>query len=130
MQLQLKALSLLCFFIATASWAESDQEQIKKLFSRYDQVVSEHKLQLMPEVFSPKFLSDVGGEKEFSNTVKSEKPKLLPYSLEIKPGAKDRSMAFVKRIPRGSKERPDTAFIVKRNPSGEWRIEGTIGDDN
>ena len=130
MRVQLKLLSVLLFVLSGNLWANEDTKKIQELFKKYDQIVVLHKVQLFPEVFTTKFLAEQGGEKSYATTVTSAKEKAVPFDLDIKPGRLDKSMAFVKIIPKGSKLRPESSFVVKRNPSGEWRIEGTVGDEN
>ena len=71
-------LTLLLSFAATLASA-SDEKAIKELLINYDKVMTEHKTELVEEVFTKKFLSESGGKEEFIEKIK-ELPKVKKKS--------------------------------------------------
>lgn len=119
-------LSLL-FILSMPAWANDDLE-IKKVFSSYEKIYTQEKTSLVSEVFSEKFLEDHGGEKEFKENI--EKMPFPSYELEIKPGQMDKDIKIVKMIPKGHKGHVNNLFILKKIPSGRWKIEGTMSNED
>ena len=114
--------------------ASSDKE-MAELFRKYDSVMLGHKVELIDEVFTQKFLESAGGKKEFSEGVK-ELPKTNLKSLPApliswKKGVKDEIwMAKRKDAPAKKKGAPAESgnqfIIVKEN--GKLKIDGTMSD--
>ena len=89
MRIQLILLTL-CFSLSAMA---TDEKNIRALFLKYDKIMNNHQVELVDEVFSKKFLADVGGKSEFISKVKSL-PKSTEKSLIVskvswKPGVKD-----------------------------------------
>lgn len=117
----------LLLMLSMPTWA-SDDGEIKKVFSNYEKIYTQEKTSLVSEVFSEKFLKDHGGEKEFKESI--EKMPFPAYELEIKPGQMDKDIKIVKMIPKGHKGHIDNLFILKKIPSGQWKIEGTMTNED
>lgn len=122
---------------STSLFASSDKE-MTALFMNYDAIMNGQKLELIDEVFSRKFLSDVGGKEEFIANIK-ELPKADAKSLKFssikwKKGVKD-EIFFAKRLQKsglkGKEEvaSPGSSFMVIKE-SGKLKINGTISDDH
>lgn len=124
MHIQLSIIAgLLC---TTLAWAQPKQEEIKQLFAKYEQIIEGKKDVKVYDVFTKKFVAESGGEKSLMEGW--EKEKKVSYDFSIKPSRMNKDMAYVQRIPAGSKEKPHSSFIVVKE-QGQWRIEGTIGDE-
>lgn len=125
---------IVLFFISFSAAASSDKE-MADLFKKYDAVMLSHRVELIDEVFTEKFLKSAGGKKEFSEGVK-ELPKAQPKSLSAplitwKKGVRD-ELWLVKRKDAPEKKKapaPESGnqfIIVKEN--GKLKIDGTISD--
>ncbi len=106
--------------------AQPAQAEVNELFTKYESVMSGEKITLT-EVFSPEFIPELGDTKDLQKSAeKSQSPQR--YDLVIKPSRRNPNMAYVKRIPAGSNEKPHSSFVlIKRR--GKWVIQGTISDD-
>ncbi len=137
MRLQLILLTLLFSSLASAV---SDKE-VKEVFSKYDTIVREHKFDLVDEVFTAKFLKDVGGKEEFIQNIKEfprdnskSKALTLPSKIEWKKGVRD-EIYFAKKIERSNlksnaqEPKSDKSFVLKKE-NGKLKIDGTISDDH
>lgn len=127
---------LLALFTLGAS-ASSDKE-MTELFTKYDQVMLQHKVELVDEVFTEKFLKDSGGKAEFVQKVK-ELPLLKSRMLKSpevswKKGNKD-EIFFANLKPdamekkKASHDDDGSRFIVVRE-GGKLKIDGTMSDAN
>ena len=135
MRIQLITLICLLSFNALAG---SDKE-MKELFFKYDAVMDAQKVELIDEVFSKKFLREVGGKDEFIANIK-ELPKKDEKSLKAprlswKKGTKD-EIFFAKRFESSDLKAKEakakhsgSSFIVIKE-DGKLKIDGTISDDH
>lgn len=124
MYIQLSILAgILC---TTLALAQPKQEEIKKLFAKYEQIIEGKKDVKVHDVFTKRFVSESGGEKSLLEGW--EKEKKVVYDLNIKPSRRNKDRVYVQRVPAGSKQKPHSSFIVVKE-KGQWRIEGTIGDE-
>lgn len=130
-------LAILLLILSLPALAVSDKE-INALFMKYDLIMDAHKVELVDEVFTKKFITESGGKKEFISKVK-ELPKqdqksLAPAQMSWKKGTQD-EIYFAKRIdPNTSKSKEitptsGTQFILVKE-KGKLKIDGTIGDDH
>ena len=125
MHIQLGFLLLLVSFTA---WAQPAQQEVNELFSKYEAVMNGEKANLM-EVFSPEFLSEPGNTKDFQKSAdKSSEKDNLRYELVIQPSRRNPNLAYVKRIPAGSSDKPHSSFVLVKH-NGKWVIQGTLSDD-
>lgn len=137
MRLQLILLTLL---FSSLAGAVSDKE-VSEVFAKYDTIVREHKFDLVDEVFTTKFLKDVGGKEEFIQNIKDfprennkSKSINLPSKIEWKKGVRD-EIFFAKKIEvsnlksNSSAPKSDKSFILKKE-NGKLKIDGTISDDH
>ena len=130
MRLQLILLLLFAF----PAFAASDKEMIE-LFKNYDAIMLKHKVELVDQVFTEKFLKESGGKNEFVLKVK-ELPKDQSKSLALpsvswKKGAKD-EIYFANLKEKSSDKKGQQAdsgsrFIVVRE-NGKLKIDGTMSD--
>ncbi len=124
MYIQLSILAgLLC---TTLAWAQPQQTEMKELFAKYDQIIEGKKDVKALDVFTKKFVDEAGGEK--SLTEGWDKTKKVVYDLSIKPSRSNKDLAYIQRVPAGSKQKAHSSFIVVKE-QGQWRIEGTIEDE-
>lgn len=126
MQLQLAALF---FFIMSSAFAVDDKS-VNELFKKYDLVMDEHRVELIDEVFSQKFLQANGGKEDFISKVKSlPKDKNAPkMKISWRKGAKDN--IFLARATSSDKSRkvPDSPEFIIIIEDGKLKIDGTLGD--
>lgn len=135
MRLQIALLTL----ITSALCFASPEKEVTDLFAKYDLIVKEHKFDLVDEVFTQKFLKDVGGKEEFIQNIKefpkeNEKSRALPDKIKWKKGTKD-EIFFAKKVQSsnlksktGVEPSGPSFVIVKEN--GKLKIDGTISDDH
>lgn len=135
MRFQLILILLLAFpAFAGNAIAASDKEMVE-LFKNYDAIMLKHKVELVDQVFTEKFLKNSGGKNEFVLKVK-ELPKDESKSLGLpsvswKKGVKD-EMYFANLKEKSSDKKgsvPDSGsrFIVVRE-DGKLKIDGTMSD--
>lgn len=139
MRLQLIFFTLLFSSLASAV---SDKE-VSEVFAKYDTIVREQKFDLVDEVFTAKFLKDVGGKDEFIQNIKDfakeesalkSKSLALPTKIQWKKGVRD-EIYFAKKVEvsnlksNASPAKSDKSFILKKE-NGKLKIDGTISDDH
>lgn len=125
---------IIVFMISFSASAASDKE-MTDLFKKYDAVMLSHKVELIDEVFTEKFLTSAGGKKEFSEGVKelpkSDAKSLSAPNITWKKGVKD-EIWLAKRKEAVDKKKGQPAesgnqfIIVKEN--GKLKIDGTMSD--
>jgi hypothetical protein len=123
-------LTLLLSFTATLASA-SDEKAIKELLINYDKVMTEHKTELVDEVFTKKFLSESGGKEEFIEKIK-ELPKVKKKSkikriLESWKKSKIGNM-LVAKVKKDVSTKSSSNFVIIEE-DGKLKIDGTISDD-
>ncbi|MES2527395.1 MAG: hypothetical protein V4598_09915 [Bdellovibrionota bacterium] len=125
---------IVLMFLSANAFSASDKE-MDELFRKYDSVMIGHKVELIDEVFTRKFLESAGGKKEFSEGVK-ELPKsplktLAAPKISWKKGLKD-ELWLAKRAESSDKKNGKDVpsgnqfIIVKEN--GKLKIDGTMSD--
>lgn len=126
---------VLLLLLLSSSVFASSQKEMNELFRKYDSIMLKHKVELVDEVFTEKFLKDSGGKAEFIEKVK-ELPKDENKSLSLpmvswKKGVKDEIFfATLKPLTTDKKktaEKGGVQFIVIRE-NGKLKIDGTLGD--
>lgn len=116
------------------AFAASDKE-MAELFMNYDSIMLKHKVELVDQVFTEKFLKNSGGKNEFIEKVKelpkSENKSLALPSVTWKKGNKDEIyFANLKEISSDKKKAAKDSgnrFIVVRE-NGKLKIDGTMSD--
>lgn len=122
-------LQLICLCLLFSSFALADDDKvIKELFAKYEQVVTEKKVELIDEVFTADFIKDSGGKKELEAKIKEDKvtKKSAPPTITWHKGAKGNRF-YAKRIEADKKEHSGSQFIVEQE-NGKYKIGGTLGD--
>jgi hypothetical protein len=122
------------FLLSGQLFAASDKEMME-LFRNYDSVMLKHKIELVDQVFTEKFLKNSGGKAEFIAKVKElpkDESKALGFpSFSWKKGTKDEIyFANLKEISHDKKgTAPDSGnrFIIIRE-NGKLKIDGTMSD--
>lgn len=126
--MRIQLILLICLF--TTSVYASQDKAMSELFVKYEQVMSYHKVELVDEVFTKKFLKENGGKDEFIEKVKD-----LPLKKEKKgfgklldrwKKSKMKNMFFAK-IKTESSPHPESSFIVVEE-DGVLKIDGTVSD--
>lgn len=125
---------ILFLLLAGQAFASSDKE-MAELFRNYDAVMLKHKVEIIDQVFTEKFLKNSGGKNDFIEKVK-ELPKDESKSMGIpsvtwKKGNKD-EIYFANLKPHSSDKKKGSAdsgnrFIVIRE-DGKLKIDGTMSD--
>ncbi len=130
-------LIILSFLLSFSSFAKTESVEMKELFAKYDQVMDSHKVELVDEIFTKKFLEENGGKAEFIEKVKSL-PKLkslkkVPSEVTWKKGTKDEIFFASVKEPSLMKSKTQKAehlgsqfVVVKEN--GKLKIDGTLSD--
>ena len=132
--MRFQIIALICIF--SLNLYASDDKAMKELFEKYDKVMQQHKVELVDEVFTKKFLTDNGGKEEFVLKLK-ELPKvkekkglgsLLRKWKKSKTGkiffANVNSEEKVKESPTHQSQ-----FVVIEE-DGKLKIDGTVSDGN
>lgn len=114
----------------------SDEKSIKELIQKYELVMSEHKIELVDEVFTKKFLRESGGREEFIEKIKelpkAKKKTKLKRILERWKKSKIGNM-FVAKVRKDSNSKnnsevPSSNFVIVEE-DGKLKIDGTISND-
>jgi hypothetical protein len=126
----------LIFFLSLFSIGiqASDDKEMKELFKNYEQVMRHHKVELVDDVFTKKFIKDNGGKEEFVEKVK-ELPKLkekknLRSLLKSWWKSKTGNMLFAKIKHEDKKDEEKShgsSFVIMRE-EGKLKIDGTVSD--
>jgi len=125
---------ILLLLLTGQAFAASDKEMVE-LFKNYDAIMLKHKVELVDQVFTEKFLKDSGGKEEFVSKVK-ELPKDESKSLGLpsvswKKGVKDEiyfaNLKEKSTDKKGSAPDSGSRFIVIRE-GGKLKIDGTMSD--
>lgn len=134
MRVLLIFLSLSFSLIACAT----PEKEVRSLFMKYDSIMDHHKVELIDDVFTQKFLTESGGKEEFiekvqslpKKTTKSEAPEVT-----VKKGLKDK-IYFAKlknstnlKSKDHKEEHGGSQFIIVEE-EGKLKIDGTLSDDN
>lgn len=118
------------FLLSSGAFASSDKE-MNELFKKYDAVMLAHKVELVDEVFTQKFLTSAGGKKEFVEGIK-ELPKkdqksLVPAVISWKKGLKDELWLAKRKDAAAKKDESGNQFIIVKE-NGKLKIDGTMSD--
>lgn len=134
MRIQLIALAF--FMTAQVLAAPAQEKEMKALFVKYYQVMEQHKVELIDDVFSKKFITDNGGKEAFAKDVK-ELPKSSDKNLKdsdvtFTKGVMDEIyFAKIKQPASADKKKAADAhtpeFIVVVE-DGKLKIQGTLSD--
>lgn len=128
-------IQLITFLLFVSSAFASSDKEMLELFRNYDAIMLKHKVELVDDVFTEKFLKDSGGKAEFIEKVK-DLPKDQSKSLKLpavswKKGVKDEMFfAHLKENTSDKKKAEATSgsrFIVVRE-NGKLKIDGTMSD--
>jgi len=116
------------------SVSASEDKAMQELFEKYDQVMLEHKVELVDEIFSKKFLADNGGKEEFITKVKElpkvKKKKGLRKLLQNWKKSKVGKIFFANvkdEVKKPDAPAPESQFIVIEE-EGKLKIDGTVSD--
>lgn len=128
-------IQLIIFLLLMGQAFGASDKEMAELFTNYDAIMLKHKVELVDNVFTEKFLKESGGKEEFISKVK-ELPKVETKSLGMpsvswKKGNKDEMyFANLKEI-SSDKKKPakdsGNRFIVVRE-NGKLKIDGTMSD--
>lgn len=126
MRLQLALVALL---ISSAALA-ADDKSVNELFGKYDKVMDEKKFELVDDVFTKKFLQDVGGKDAFVKNIKSLPVEKNAPKMKItwKKGTKAHHW-FAKPEPvEKSKNHQEAPEFILKKEDGKLKIDGTLSD--
>jgi len=132
--MRIQLIALLCIF--SFSLHASDDKSMKELFAKYDQIMDEHKVELVDEVFTQKFLEHNGGKEEFIAKVKElpkvKKRKGMRSLLQKWKKSKVGRIFFTKvkdSNVKPGKPSHESEFVVIE-VDGKLKIDGTLSDSN
>lgn len=130
--MRFQIIALLCIF--SFSLHASDDKAMKELFEKYDKVMMQHKVELVDEVFTKKFLTENGGKEEFIAKVKElpKEKKSLRGLLRKWKKSKVGKIFFADVKDENNKSGTpshESQFIVIEE-EGKLKIDGTISDGN
>ena len=126
---------IILFILSSSAFASSDKE-MAELFRKYDSVMLGHKIELIDDVFTMKFLESAGGKKEFSEGVrelpKSDIKSLGAPKISWKKGLKDELWLAKRADPiidkkKGAPVSSGNQFIIVKE-NGKLKIDGTMSD--
>ncbi len=110
-----------------------DDKSMQELFSKYDSVMDQKKVDLIDEVFTQKFIRDSGGKQELTDKIKelATPPSPTKTKMSWSKGQKGEVyLAKVKEIsPNKKKDSHEAEFIVIKE-DGKLKIDGTMSDGN
>lgn len=112
--------------LSLSSFARTNKE-MDTLFEKYDEVMSQHKVELVDEVFTEAFLQGHGGKEEFIAKVKTlpiEKKK-KGLGLIVQKWKTSKVGKFFSAKVKGNAQ--STEFIIKEE-NGKLKIDGTLSD--
>jgi hypothetical protein len=118
MRFQLTLVLLLAAFSSMAS----DDQNIKELFKKYEQIVNEKKTELVEEVFTKKFLKENGGKDAFVSKLKKSSVKKSNLLDQMTWNKGNRDQMFLAKLKTGTSE-----FIIIKE-DGKLKIDGTLSD--
>lgn len=125
---------IILLFLTGHAFASSDKEMVE-LFKNYDAIMLKHRVELVDQVFTEKFLKNSGGKDEFILKVKElpkDESKSLGFpSVSWKKGTKDEiffaNLKEKTQDKKGSQTDSGSRFIVIRE-NGKLKIDGTMSD--
>jgi hypothetical protein len=110
-----------------------DDKSMQDLFSKYDSVMDQKKVDLIDDVFTQKFIRDSGGKQELTDKIKelTTPPSPSKTKMSWKKGQKGEVyLAKVKEISANKmKDSHESEFIVIKE-DGKLKIDGTMSDGN
>jgi hypothetical protein len=134
--MQIQLITLLLGFTLSVSAFADDQTEAKDLFQNYYKVMDQHKIDLIEDVFTEKYIKHAGGKKELAEKIK-ELPLLKSATvkapqLELKQGTRSKDLVFAKVKESTGLKGKDAShshsdFILIRE-NGKLKIDGTISD--
>jgi hypothetical protein len=119
-------LILITFIFSGVGFSQNDKE-IKNLFVNYELIFNQKKLDLIPKVFTEKFLNSAGGISSFKKKIIEHKDQKVEISkhLKISKGS-DPNTYYV--TPTNDKTE-NIDFIIKLD-KGSLKVDGTISNEN
>ena len=126
--MRIQLIFFLCLF--SIGVHASEDKEMKELFNNYEKVMSHHKVELVDDVFTKKFIKDNGGKEEFAEKVKElpkvKEKKSLRSLLKNWWKSKTANMFFAK-IKDEEKKSHGSSFVIIRE-DGKLKIDGTVSD--
>lgn len=125
-------LCLLSFSVFGETQTETEtknDKQMQELFVKYDKIMKQHKVELVDEVFTEKFLKENGGKEAFIEKVKElpkEKRGRLKSLLRKWKKSKVGKIFFAEVKDEEEPDRDSQFVIVEED--GKLKIDGTVSD--
>lgn len=123
----------------TLNLSASEEKSVQELFTLYESIFNDKKVELIDEVFTKKFIQTSGGKEEFIKKIKSlpSAPRMHNKNFsklkKIWRKSHRREVYFVKiQEPSTLKSKPNlegSEFIVLKE-DGKLKIDGTLSDGN
>ncbi len=110
-----------------------DDKSMQELFSKYDSLMDQKKVDLIDEVFTQKFIRDSGGKQELTDKIKelATPPSPIKTKMSWSKGQKGEIyLAKVKEISSNKKKDSHEAEFIVIKEDGKLKIDGTMSDGN
>lgn len=127
MRIQITA--LLVLLLSLGAFAEVDNtREMNDLFRNYDKVMQQHKVELVDEVFTQKFLKENGGKEDFIAKVQ-ELPKQKKTLKTIFKNFKRSKVGrvFFAKVKSEEQKAMESQFVIIEE-DGKLKIDGTLSD--
>lgn len=126
-------IQLVCFLITLllthslqAESSKDTDKALNDLFKQFDHAIgAKNKVDLFKEIYTPKYLEELGGAKALETKLKGSKSLGKDLSITWKEGAMDKNIYLVRLIKKGVKS--DKEFIVIKQDN-KFRIQGMMND--
>ncbi|HXH32176.1 MAG TPA: hypothetical protein VNJ01_15330 [Bacteriovoracaceae bacterium] len=122
---------MLLFISLLSTESRAEDQAIKELFVKYDQVMLQKKLELVDDVFTKKFFSENGGRSGYLSRIKELRaPAGAATDLTWKKGVRKR-IFFAQLKDKNSQDKTEQhpQFVIV-SEDGKLKIDGTISDEN
>ena len=124
MRVQLVLLALLFSNVSSAN----EGKEIAELFKKYDQVMTQKKVELIDDVFTQKFIQASGGKKELVEKISELKAEKKVPETKVTWQKKAKGKGFLAKLaPLDKKHQSSSEFILVEE-NGKLKINGTVGD--
>ena len=124
---------IILFSLISLSAFAVDDKSMQELFTKYDSVMDQKKVDLIDEVFTQKFIRDSGGKQELTDKIKelTTPPSQSKTKMSWKKGQKGEVyLAKVKEISANKMKAGHESEFIVIIEDGKPKIDGTMSDGN
>lgn len=127
-------IQIMWLFMLFSLEGNASDKRVTELFMKYDLVMKHHKVDLIEEVFTKKFLRESGGKQELIDKIKElpqvKNKSFRPQNLIIKKGLQE-EMFFVQineeNLKSSVQQHSGSQFIIVKEDD-TLKIDGTLSD--